>query len=80
MKTYDPVNDRMFVTNALDNTVSVIDTNTNMVIGSPIPVGEEPSSIAYDPVHHRMYVTNVGEDDDSNIISVINLCPRPQLQ
>ena len=37
---YDPVNKRMYVTNFADGTVSVIDTNTNTVEGSPIPVGD----------------------------------------
>ena len=30
---YDPVNKRMYVTNLVDDTVSVIDTITNNVIG-----------------------------------------------
>ena len=33
---YDPVNKRMYVTNFLNGNVSVIDTTTNTVIGSPI--------------------------------------------
>ncbi len=41
-----------------DDTVSVIDTTTNTVIGSQIPVGDGPDGIAYDPVNKRMYVTN----------------------
>jgi DNA-binding beta-propeller fold protein YncE len=31
--------------------ISVIETNTNTVIGSPIPVESFPSVIAYDPVN-----------------------------
>jgi YVTN family beta-propeller protein len=34
---------RAYVTNANDDTVSVIDTRTNQVIGSPITVGEARS-------------------------------------
>ena len=71
---YDPINQDIYVVNqqfALPNgTVSVIDTNTNTVIGSPITVGNQPIDIAYDPINHRMYVTNQGEDT----VSVINLC------
>src|SRR5262249_10828799 len=35
-----------YITNALDNTVSVIDTATNTVVGSPIPVGSLPNGVA----------------------------------
>jgi YVTN family beta-propeller protein len=47
-----------YVTNINNNTVSVIDTITNTVIGTPIAVGDGPSGIAYEPVNKRMYVTN----------------------
>jgi len=40
--------------------ISVIETNTNTVIGSPIPVESFPSVIAYDPVNEWIYVTNRG--------------------
>lgn len=40
--------------------ISVIETNTNTVIGSPIAVESFPSVIAYDPVNERIYVTNRG--------------------
>ena len=39
-----------YVTNSLDNTVSVIDTSTNTVIGAPIPVGNGPFAIAITPI------------------------------
>ena len=57
------------MTNAQDGTVSVIDTTTNTVIDT-ITVEAFPTGIAYDPVNHRMYVAN----NDSNTVSVINLC------
>ncbi|MFB6674481.1 hypothetical protein ACFCWG_19165 [Streptomyces sp. NPDC056390] len=34
------------MTNGGSDTVSVIDTNTNKVIGSPIPVGDGPGGVA----------------------------------
>jgi YVTN family beta-propeller protein len=37
-----PDGSKVYVANALANTVSVIDTATNTVIGSPIPVGIFP--------------------------------------
>ena len=66
---YDPVNERIYVTNLNNHTVSVIDTNTNTVIGKQIQVGDGPSGIAYDPVNERMYVTNRFDDT----VSVINI-------
>ena len=65
---FDPVHDRMYVPNGGINTVSVIDTTTNTVVGSPIVVGNTPLGIAFDPVHDRMYVTNL----NSNTVSVID--------
>ena len=58
---YDPINERMYVTNFNDNIVSVIDTNTNTVIDAITNyswIGNGPTDITYDPVHERMYVTN----------------------
>ena len=71
IRTYDPVNERMYVTNADDGTVSVIDTYTNTVIDT-IPVGNQQLGIAYDSDNLRMYVTNRSD----NTVSVINLCPN----
>jgi len=45
---YDPENKRMYVSNTGVDTVSVIDTTTNTVVGSPIRVGNAPSGITYD--------------------------------
>jgi YVTN family beta-propeller protein len=56
---YDPVNERIYVTNSGSDSVSIIDTNTNTLIGSP-KVGISPTGIAYDPVNQRMYVANFG--------------------
>ena len=51
---------------------SVIDINTNTVVGNPIPVGIAPLAIAYDPVHQDMYVTNFGDDTVSVIDTTTN--------
>ena len=64
---YDSVNDRIYVTNSDDNTVTVIDITTNTVIDT-ITVGIEPFDIAYSPDSQRMYVTNGGD----STVSVIN--------
>ena len=58
--TYDPIHKTMYVANIEPNTVSVINTTTNSVIGNPIPAGKQPQSAAYDPVHKTMYMTNIG--------------------
>jgi YVTN family beta-propeller protein len=62
-----------YVTNAYDNTVSVIATATNTVVGSPIPVGTMNAfslvfgGIAITPDGTHAYVANV----NSNTVSVI---------
>jgi YVTN family beta-propeller protein len=48
-----------YVTNFLDNTVSVIDTSTNTVTAT-IAVGNQPNGIVFSPDHTRAYVTNRG--------------------
>jgi YVTN family beta-propeller protein len=39
----------LYVANGNDNTVSVIDTATNTVVGSPIAVGSGPIGVAVTP-------------------------------
>jgi YVTN family beta-propeller protein len=46
-----------YVVNRGSNTVSVFDTRSNQVVGSPIPVGELPEAIAITPDGRRAYVT-----------------------
>ena len=38
--------------------MSVIDNATNVVVGSPTPVGKEPTGIAFVPSGKRAYVVN----------------------
>ena len=56
-----------FITNYNSNTVSVINTATNVVLGF-MPVGLQPVGVAVDPAGRRVYVTNQG----SNTVSVID--------
>lgn len=63
-----PNNQKVYVTNALDNTISVIDTRTNKVLGQPIQVGNYPANIAIMSNGQRAYVTNY----DEGSFSVIN--------
>ena len=50
-----------------DDTMSLIDTATNQVVGSPIPTGNGPDSIAISPDGKTLYVTS-GDGD----ITVVN--------
>ena len=59
---------KAYVTNFNPDTVSVIDTATNAVVGSPIPVGDDPFGIAITPDGTKAYVTNAG----AGTVSVIN--------
>ena len=67
---FDSTNNRIYVPNEGDNTVSVIDTATNSVIDT-IPVGDSPHDIEFDPVNNRMYVANM----EDNTVSVIGILP-----
>src|SRR5438128_1951018 len=46
-----------YVGNAQANSVSVIDTRTNRLIGT-VPVGERPNGVAASPDGAHIYVTN----------------------
>ena len=59
---------KAYVTNQNSNNVSVIDTATNAVVGSPIPVGTSPEGVAITPNGAFAYVAN----QNSNSVSVIN--------
>jgi YVTN family beta-propeller protein len=64
---FDTTHKRMYIANSHDDKVTVIDTNTNTVVGSPILVGDFPRGIAFDPIHNRMYVVNAGDENVSVI-------------
>ena len=57
----------VYVSNASDNTVSVINAGTNTVVAT-IPVGTLPTLIALTPDNTRAYVANQGSND----VTVIN--------
>ncbi len=63
---------RIYVVNVLDNTVSVIDSSTNTVLGSPIPVGKSAQDVALagivvNTTTNRVYVAN-GLDGTVSVI------------
>jgi YVTN family beta-propeller protein len=57
-----------YITNGNDNTVSVIDTATNTMMGT-IPVGRFPLGVAVAPDGSQVYVVN----GDDNTVSVIDV-------
>ena len=62
----DPTVHRAYVTNVGSNTVTVIDTTTNAVMGTPIPVGSGPVGVGVDPTVHRAYVANRQQHGDGD--------------
>src|SRR2546430_632398 len=71
---YDPIYHTMYVANSGSNTVSIINTTTNSVIGNPVTGDNNATGIAYDPIHHRMYMTH---NHDLFYPHYTNSCPAP---
>jgi YVTN family beta-propeller protein len=63
----DRVNNLIYVTNAGDGTVSVIDGATNTVIATPA-VGSYPQAITANSSLHRIYVGNFGAAEQLSVI------------
>lgn len=59
---------RVYVANFANNTVSIIDSATNTVIGKPIPVGQRPQGLAVTADGRHVYVA----DSDASAVSVID--------
>jgi YVTN family beta-propeller protein len=57
-----PDSQRVYVVDSETGTVSVIDTTTLKVSGTPIPVGEQPRAAALTPDGERLYVSNSASD------------------
>jgi YVTN family beta-propeller protein len=60
-----------YITNSGDGTVSVIDTATDTVVGSPITVGSSPIGVAVTPDGSKVYVVNSNPLGSSGTVSVI---------
>jgi YVTN family beta-propeller protein len=63
-----PDGNHAYVANAGSSNISVIDTSTNTVVGTPILVGNSPVRVAVTPDGKHAYVTNL----TSNTVSVID--------
>ena len=61
-----------YIPNSDSNTVSVIDTATDTVIGSPIPVGSVPIGVAVAPDGSKVYVANFLSNNVSVIATATN--------
>ena len=64
----NPITNKVYVANYGDNTISVIDGNTDQVKNKSIAVGKSPIKISVDPNTNKVYVANYG----NNSISVID--------
>src|SRR5208282_4097952 len=62
-----------YITNANSGTVSVINTATNMVVGSPITVGNFPFGVAVTPDGSKVYVANQYDGTVSVIATATNM-------
>ena len=68
-----PDGKHVYVTSSFGGTVvSVIDTATNTVVGTPIPVGTNPFAVAVTPDGKHAYVTNLSSSNVSVIDTAIN--------
>ena len=67
-----PIGTTAYVCNTLSNTVSVITTATNQVIGSPITVGDYPYAIATSPDGSKAYVCNNTSPGTVSVITTAN--------
>jgi YVTN family beta-propeller protein len=63
----DPGTARIYVTNQLDNTASVIDGDTHKIVAT-VRVGVSPAEMAVSPDRKSVYVANTGSDT----VSVLN--------
>ncbi len=61
-----------YIANGTGNSVSVIDTSTDHVVGSPIGVGSSPDYVAITPDGTKAFVTNNGGGLGANSVSEIN--------
>jgi YVTN family beta-propeller protein len=64
----NPQGDRAYITRRGTDTVRVVDTERNAIVGNPIPVGKRPSDVAVAPDGRHAYVSNT----DSGTVSVID--------
>ena len=52
-----PVNKLIYVTNNDAGAILTLNSDTKIVVGSPIPVGDNPLTVLFNPDDTNMYVT-----------------------
>jgi YVTN family beta-propeller protein len=62
-----PDSSRVYVADEGDDSVAVIDTATNQMVGAPVRVGSVPVAVAFTPDGARAYVANRADDSLSVI-------------
>jgi YVTN family beta-propeller protein len=73
------VTHRVYVGNAGEPTVTVIDAQSNTVVGSPITVGSVPISVAVNPRTNRVYTANTYDGTVSVIDGATNTVIGPPI-
>ena len=75
--TFSPDGLRAYVTNRLDDSLSVVDTASRRVVAT-VPVGDEPHGVRTDSSGKTIYVLNTSSDDIS-VIDAATLQERKRL-
>jgi YVTN family beta-propeller protein len=66
-----PDDSKVYIANSGDDTVSVINTGTNKVIGS-IAVGSDPQGVSVTSDGRKVYVANEGDGTVGGTVSIID--------
>jgi YVTN family beta-propeller protein len=74
-----PDGSRLYVPDNLGNTVTVIDTVANAVVGNPITVGTAPNAVAITPDGARAYVTSAVDGTVTVIQTATNTVVDPPI-
>ena len=62
---------QLYVANIYNNTINIIDTNTNTIIAT-MPISNQPQEFAFTPDGEEVYITQ----NNSNTVSVIDTNTR----
>ena len=80
---YSPSNDRVYVANNYDSTVSVIRPSDNTVVAT-VAVGTNPVSVSYSPSNDRVYVANYNSGNvsvirpsDNTVVATVTVGTNP---
>ena len=57
---FDPVNGLVYAVNTGEDDVTVLNPQTGLEVGSPLPVGKSPAAVVVDPATNEVFVANSG--------------------